>query len=463
MADRSTERELTNFPLLLSVFERYMLLDDRPSHPMASFLEVDLQGDLSQAELQSALSAALVRHPLLNSQVQRDTDGKLRWHIRPESIQIQTLNVDEHPPKSLEFDLALEPGLRIWTRKTTRGLDLILLVHHATSDALGMLTFIMEWLALATGEVANLPPESMAELCRREDLTGVQATFPLRMRVRNICRYLFGRSPAPLALPETSQPVRAAEPESFYHVVRLTQSEFCRLKERAHQAHVSLNDWLTAALFQSLARWNDLSTNHASENLRSDQQPSGARPARVLIPVNRRGATQRFLSGCNCIGYKMLTRPQNEIGSFPRLLESIRDEMAPIRKNPAGVHNFVKMLRLFARLGLLHRTVRQYDCFATVILSNLGDVSQYFQPLLPLHNGGPKNGKLTAGSVSIQAIRCAPPRRPNTHLTVVAMTYGGELQLISSRISSGLTDAHTLNFLQLFRETIVHSCEGGHA
>jgi len=458
----SIEKKPANFPLPLSVFERYMLLDDRPSHPMASFLEVDLQGDLSQTELQSALSAALVRHPLLNSQVRRDADGKLRWHVCPQAIQIQMLNAGESPPKSLRFDLEKEPGLRIWARKTSCGLDLILQVHHATSDALGMLTFVMEWLAQATGQDANLPPESVAELCRREDLSGVQATFPLRRRLRNICRYLFGRSPAPLAIPGTSPPVHSVEQDGpdhhFYHVVRLTQMEFRELRARAHRAHVSLNDWLTTALFQSIAQWNAFSVNQSSEKSASGQQP-GVAPWRVLIPVNRRGATQRFLSACNRIGYKMLTRPRNETDSFPQLLESIRNEMAPIRKNPAGVHNFVKMLRLFARLGLLHRTVRRYDCFSTVILSNLGDISQYFQPLFPVQNERLKNGKLAAGPVTIQAIRCAPPRRPNTHLTIVAMTYGGELQLISSRISAGLMDTHTLNFLQLFRETILHSCD----
>ncbi|WP_437229534.1 hypothetical protein SH661x_001494 [Planctomicrobium sp. SH661] len=430
-----------SLPIPLSVFERYMVLDDRPSHPMASFLEIDLQGPMTVDQLQAALPQALNRHPLLKSIVKPDGAGGLSWVESPQPILIQA--TDDSGPMELppRLDLTESPGIRIWYRKTVSGVTVICYVHHATCDALGMLTFFMEWFALAAGTSGKLPVESTKQLLRREDFSGAKAAFPLQQRLKNIARYLWGHPPVPLAIPVSPTPNEVSRSSSAYHVVRFSPDEFTSLQQSARRHGCSLNDWLAAALFSTIADWQ-------IESHKDDSQ----HPWRVLIPVNRRSSEERYLSACNYIGYKMLTRSAKETGCFSQLMAGIREEMAPVRREPRGVYSFVKVLTLMHRFGLLKRTVDRYDCFATVILSNLGDVGNYFAPLFEV-----RESQLRAGETCIQSIRCAPPRRPNTHATIVAMTYAGEFQLISSRISPGLDDAQTLEFLERYRDEIVDS------
>jgi len=434
-------RDGNKFSLKASVFERYMLLDDRPSHPMSSFLEVDFRGEISREQLENALPAALVRHPLLNSIVREDPHGECRWEVASAPSRIQLLKQNEHPPRDLLLNLRESPGLRIWLRPGFQAEEqtVILLVHHATSDALGMLTFFMEWLVLATGQGSRLGLASVHELGNRENFGDTPPAFPLQRRLRNITRYLFGKSPETLALPDPyphDSPVSSSlGPESSYHVVRFSKEESQHLRMTARQQRASLNDLLTAGLFLTVQDWNRHSRTFPS-----------LQPWRIVVPVNRRSVSQRMLSACNLIGYKMLTRGPELPVRFVELLHSIREEMEPVRRHPQGVYQFVRMLRFFDRFGLLHRTVQRYDCFATVILSNLGDLSRYFGNLLPEHHG-----LLTSGPVTITGIRCAPPRRQHSHATIVAVTYGRELQLISSRISPGLDDVQTRTFLERFR------------
>lgn len=433
--------DVNGFPLPASIFERYMLLDDRPSHPMQSFLEIELRGDLSVAALQHSLPEALARHPLMSSTICRSGSTDFHWQFCSTPPVIELLAAEAPLPLRTVLDLEQFSGLRLWVRPRRDGLSLILLVHHAVSDALGMLTFLMEWLALATGQKARLPESTVPALPTREDLRGIPAAFSRRQRWRNITRYLFGKPPVALALPEQNeqrQPDSVPAEESTYHTVCLTDEESDILKQAARSCQASLNDCLSAALFLTLQDWD-----------RTHRPEPTSWPWRVLVPVNRRPSHQPFHSACNLIGYKMLTRSRKQVQGASSLLASIRDEMRPVRQHPRGVHNFVKMLSRVSRVGLLNRTVQRYDCFATVILSNLGDLDRYFAPLLDSAVGRP-----AVGGIGIHQIRCAPPRRPNTHLTIVAMTSGRTLQLVASRVSPGLDDAMTLEFLQKFRETM---------
>lgn len=91
------------WPLKTTPFEHYMLVDDRPSHPMAFCIEVLLEGTLQRADLAAALQVALSRHPLLRAVISRrlgrlpvwipaDTWPRLEW------IESETLPTLSSPP-----------------------------------------------------------------------------------------------------------------------------------------------------------------------------------------------------------------------------------------------------------------------------------------------------------------------------------------------------------------------------
>lgn len=53
------------FPLPLTTFEKYMLLDDRADYPMAFVIQLKLSGELRRSAFESSLEETLSRHPLL--------------------------------------------------------------------------------------------------------------------------------------------------------------------------------------------------------------------------------------------------------------------------------------------------------------------------------------------------------------------------------------------------------------
>ena len=62
---------LIEFPIPLTIFEEYMLLDSRKDYPMSIYIRLQFQGALDQADFEQAFQKALERHPLFRAQVQK--------------------------------------------------------------------------------------------------------------------------------------------------------------------------------------------------------------------------------------------------------------------------------------------------------------------------------------------------------------------------------------------------------
>src|SRR5262245_65459356 len=67
------------FPLPLVPFERYMVTDDWPSHPMTIPVVLEFKGELQQEALIVALREALVNHPLLRSYLDMSSGLPPQW------------------------------------------------------------------------------------------------------------------------------------------------------------------------------------------------------------------------------------------------------------------------------------------------------------------------------------------------------------------------------------------------
>ena len=431
------------FPLPCSAFERYMLADDRPSHPMGAFMEFDLSGHLDAERLQAALKEVIRRHPLLNATV-NSLVSRPTWRVSsgvPELTLVtdsqQRLLEEEHR------DLTRDSGFRAWLCTQGDRSTLTIHVHHACADALGMMTFVFEWLALATGR--QLPDENIAALRDREDLGNFKSSYSRWRRLQVIGGVLLGGAPEPLRVP--TNPEAETPPQPGCCGVRLDCQEFRQLKERAKEFSVSINDWLVAALFLAIDAWN-------SEGLPTSSRRADAIGSRlrVIIPVNRRERHEVYATAMNKIGYKLLNRTMTSRTVFEDLLRGIGEEMDVVRGNPQGVHSFLKVLQLSDRMGVLPWLVRSRTCMASIVFSNLGDVSRTFTSLLENDQG-----RLSTGDVVVEGIRSAPPRRPGTHATVAVFGYAGELHLFSRGDGRGLSHPDTHAFLELYRRTIIET------
>ena len=139
------------FPLRLTPFEEYMLLDDQPTYPMSCFFMLKLRGDFNVTVFQSALQNTLEHHPLLTCSVQ-NVKGIFFWKYIDTPLLIVRLPLDEERrfPPTKGIDLFREPALRITvcnknTDPATVNLEdqtnIIFEVHHSACDAAGIVRF----------------------------------------------------------------------------------------------------------------------------------------------------------------------------------------------------------------------------------------------------------------------------------------------------------------------------------
>lgn len=119
------------FPLPLSDFEYYMLVDDRPSYPMVFVMAAQLSGAFQQTALQQALDELIQCHPLLRCCVV-EIAGR-GWCWRPlttlgaaatgmgllEWIDGDEASVAEFMPQVRSMDLTSEAGLQLVVRGFT--------------------------------------------------------------------------------------------------------------------------------------------------------------------------------------------------------------------------------------------------------------------------------------------------------------------------------------------------------
>ncbi len=117
------------FPLALTAFEKFLILDDRKDCPITSFIELHFTSALQQTALLSALTRVVRRHPLLASTLST-LNGEFVWYYDPNfepTLRDPALDPPLHAgkhfldPSPKPFDLTSEPGCRYWYHEKTDG------------------------------------------------------------------------------------------------------------------------------------------------------------------------------------------------------------------------------------------------------------------------------------------------------------------------------------------------------
>ena len=126
------------FPLPLTPFERYMVLDNRAAYPMTMLGQVDFDGVFRKDLLEKAVARALERHPMLRTTVR----GRRVWR---QPVPADTLSAvrwlpwsEETPAEALErIDIGREIGIRIFLQQNAERSRCTLAAHHAATDGQG--------------------------------------------------------------------------------------------------------------------------------------------------------------------------------------------------------------------------------------------------------------------------------------------------------------------------------------
>jgi hypothetical protein len=407
-------------PLPLVPFESYMLADHRPAYPMNSLVRLHFSGRFDRATLETALSTALSRHPLLTALVCGPKRRRI-WRPAEHPPTIQWL--DALPAESLPglppLDVRVAPGMRVAVCEGAGQTHMILQAHHACCDGLGMFGFAEDLLtayAIARGVAAApalrpLRPELLAGR-GRFDMTTPRLLkvcpnpFP---RLDGLRRFLL-RAPEPLV---AHQPQAAdhrpppAYPASLTR--RLDEVQTGRILAAAKALGVTLNDLLARELFLTLGWWRQ---RHAPG------QPDGW--LRLCVPMNLRTAAQDQLPAANVVSMVFLDRRNRDLRDPQRLLASLHDQMQRIKRLQLGP-TFVRSVGLCRRWpGLLERMCRARRCLATVVFTNLGILFQR----CPLADRG---GPVAVDGLVLQDMDLLPPLRPLTCAAFTAWSYARRL------------------------------------
>ena len=453
-------------PIPLTAIERFWLDDDRPSHPLTGVHELRVRGEATTGELAAALEAARLRHPLLCRVV--DPNRKVPAWVAPPSGDGEAVRVDRAPagtprthPNGPWLDATAEAGPRVWVRddEDGGGFALTVAIHHCVADAMGGLAYLFDafaHLAAARGGPPVPPPPDAARFAARGDLyeaRGLLPGFPkgraALLRSMAVGMNRLRRKPSrPLAASddagcEEHPGVDALAPplgQTF------TAAETAALRAAAKRRGVTLNDLVLRDLFLACRPRTDPPARGGDDG----GGESGF--LRITVPVNLRGPLDLpgphggGLGAANRIGIAPVTRPPADCDDPEALLASVHEEMAWVRRVERG-------RRYLEAVALLHRVygktpprIMGEGCFATAVLSNLGDLSRVIPPALRDDAGrlrvpAPRVDRRGRGGLTVLAHRTAPPVRPLTRATVLAATYAGELTLHLGRDPHALSRA----------------------
>ena len=414
------------FPLYFSPIESLFIADDRPEYPMAFIVQMNFSGNVNRAAFESALPAALARHPLLMAHRQLAKKGLPCWVQAPETKPIVDWGNEGVPidlPQGESINLENEVGLRIWIREGSGTTSMTMQFHHSCCDGIGGYRFIGDLLALygqqtseesSSYELAPLDPELLRNRkMRMTEYAFRGKTWPLHWRCWKECAKIYRRKISPLAPPAIvpTESSRLAYPQII--VSTFDRETHTRLTNAAMELEIGINDWLIAALFKTLQDWN------AQNN-----SPTNTRWMRIMMPTDMRDAEDYGMPAANIVSYTFLVRNMKESQNAKTLGLGICRETALIKHERRGILFGDTLGGAMQYRWMLPWLVSGKRCLATAVLSNAGDPSKRFIAKLPRDKG-----RIVAGNLILEDITGVPPLRINTHVTISIITYMRKLAI----------------------------------
>ncbi len=434
----------------LAAFERYMLIDDRPSHPMTCHFPLRFSGSLDRGAFEAAVVLALQRHPMLASRLE-EVEGKLRWKALADArppIDFGRMGEPLRFARAEAIDLHHETGLRIWVR-TGEGQVLIQLqIHHACADGAGAYRFIEDLLCAyhdlsrrqngESGEPGAIcwRPVDSARLEQRTHL-GLTRWGRLRRLPADLWGFLYGFSmfvllrPAPLAAPDSPDSEKedlGVVPDFVTH--SFDDEQLRGLIAAARRCRATLTDLFVRDVFLAMDDWN---RRHGATRWN--------RCLRIMVPSDLRGPDDELMPACNVVGMYNLDRFMWMFPGPRSLMTTIRLEMKVLKYFRFGI-SFVRAAQIVTRWKWWASIMRRPNrCFTTTVVSNVGRL--FTSAPLPRHDG-----KLVCGDMVLEETECAPPVRPLTVAGFALLTYAGECKLMMNYDRRRLTRADAEDFME---------------
>lgn len=416
---------MSGMSLRLNAFERYMLADDRASHPMTFTVRMKLSGRFDADAFRRAVRRTVERHPMCCSHVAGE-GRQARWVAAEPEIFLDIADADTvlRFPESEKIDLRRENGVRIWVRSAANWTDIRVQYHHSATDGIGAYRFVEDLLCAYDAQVRgneHVPswrPIRSHKLAARArfGLTWWQLLLRLPQELWGmVVGWLMFVLPRPASLQAPAIATETAAERLVlldYPTHTFTVDETRHLRDSARSTGATLNDLLLRDLFVAMQTWNDRhSAGQAGKLLR------------IMMPVNLRVPTDEEMSATNVVAMVFLDRHLGIYRHPGWLLASIKFETWFLKTFRMAL-SFVRCCGLVGSVpGGLEFMTRDNRCYATGVLSNMGQVLGEAQL-------SRRDGKIVAGDLVLEAIESAPPVRPFTSIGLTCVTYAGRLAMV---------------------------------
>ncbi len=393
------------FPLPLTPMELFMIADAREDFGMLCDLELKFEGTIDRPAFETALAIALARNPLLVSLIQRDAAGRWVWvpSGRVPAVDWAPLGTPIAGDYGQRIDLAREIGLRIWVRPGANESIAMFQFQHACTDGIGILAFSEDLMAAYSSALPEGPRVELRPLeperLKGRGVLGIpprnfwQQIFDVAVGMREGLRFILQ---APVTLVARSAPEQAAG-HVVFRSVTLADETVVQLRRLASSCGATLNDLLIRDLMITLRRWQTT----------SGRKP-GRRRLRVLMPQNLRDKDEAAMPATVAMSFAFLTRKASLCDDAEGLLRSIQAETESIRRDKLSLY-FQGTIAAVQSAGLLDWILRRPMCFATTVLTNLGNPTRRFVAQFPR-----VAGQLQVGNLRLVSILGVPPLRPRT-------------------------------------------------
>lgn len=439
------------FPLRLTPFERYMLVDERRGYAMTFIIDFVFAGNVDTEKFELAAQNALVLNPLLSARLHKRArlgfwkagpapTPAVMWVERTELSHLIRRNID----------LTKESPFQIRAAHVKDGLILQTATHHAVADGIGVVQFVAQ-LVKEYHRLMDIGANAGRRNGTGSDAQklGGRGDFEVHLP-KPISRWAILRFAAGEAVRLFSRRVRRLESSSpmdrgdaqCMRTVRLPRSLGRSLQTFAKARGVSINDVVVAALFSAIRKW----TNQA-ERRRGDASTvrSTRRWIRFVMPVNLRGRKDRRMPAANMIGYAFLDRRESDCGNGDSLLAGVAEEIDQIRRWSMAI-TFLDGVRLLDRVpGALYLATRWMQNSATIVCSNLGDLQRMFRRQLGLD---------AEKALELRSVAGAAPVRPGTAAALGIGQVGEEICLTLSRDTKRLSIKETDDLLRMLVDCI---------
>ena len=438
------------FPLHLTSFEHYMVVDDRPRYPMTFIVQLELSGELQSAAFDDAIEKALKRHPLLTAVVGPGKSGKDCWiaapHLRP-YVDWGDLDAPIEFPHGEYIDIRHEIGLRMFVRHDDRKAIVTAQFHHSTCDGIGAYQFLGDVLYYYAQQTGDAELEPLAELdLKRLKGRGKVSYDPNNFRLpsgkyqRNWDEVLAHvvRTNVVLKAP-TSKPTTFSRPFPGIQSFIFDKSDFKHLRLAAQSRGQIMNDMLLEKLFESLHAWNQ---KHRWWPLRKH--------VAVMMPLNLREPTDNDLSACNVVAQAFVRRTAAQVKDKEKFRSDLGEELRDIKHSRHKIrfmHMLVGSQNMYPKL--FETMMNWKRSLATAILSNTGDPTKQFYADFPRNKG-----TVQVGNLSLDGISGVPPLRPGTNVTVSIFTYRRELKICMRCDPNQFSEQDSSELLQAFVENL---------